>query len=962
MIRLSPVEPSLEHGGVDFLATVETLDLTTCDREPIHLPGAIQPHGVLLAIREADMTIRLVSANCGAHLGVEAPALIGAPLARAVGADFVRRLRLAVVNPRGSGGDPIFLHLPDAGVLEATWHHTDGLLIVELEPTDAGARSTLFQDMRHAMDALRIAGSVQALCDAAATEVKRLTGYDRVMVYRFHPDEHGEVVAEALEPGLEPYLGLHYPASDIPRQARKLYTLKQLGVIADVDYEPAELLAAATDAGSEPLNLSFAELRSVSPFHLAYLRGMGVQATLTISVLRGTSLWGMITCHHRAPRRIDAQLRSACRLLDRVFSLHLVTEEDRERLAYGSRLAKVESQIVERMSGTGHLADALVGAQSSPLELVSADGMVARIDGRTVTAGVVPPAHAVDALLARMRALDNPSLLVCDDLPSRFDELGQFAERASGVLALALSADCEDVILWFRGELIHTVTWGGDPDKPMVGDPTARPGEPGFAQLGPRESFEAWTQQVRGRCRPWLEAEVDAARSLAAAFPERLLARARDRLAYLAMHDALTGLPNRTLFLERVEKALGGLGRRERRVALLFVDLDRFKAVNDTLGHAAGDELLCRAAERLQTATRETDTVARFGGDEFVVLCDDMAPAQADQLAKRIVQAFHAPFDLEGRDVVVTASIGVAVTQVGATPAELMRDADTAMYRAKHSGRNAATAFTPEMRATSLRRVEIETGLRPALDRGELCLHFQPIYALDGVLNGFEALARWPLPGRGMVPPLEFIPVAEATGLIAPLTAWALDDGLRSLAGWRRQRPELDLALSVNVSGSQVTPALCRVVGDALSRHEIPPSALCLEITESALVADNGLNRRFLSDLRDRGVLLSIDDFGTGFSSLAYLSQLPVHEIKIDRAFIAGLPARRSDATVVASVVALAHQLGFRAVAEGVESEEQLEAVRRLGCDLAQGYLLGHPVASDRIDSLLLRESELGVA
>jgi diguanylate cyclase (GGDEF)-like protein len=882
-----------------------------------------------------------------------------------VGDELVDRLRAALSNPRASGADPLALRLADGSAYEATWHRVDGHLVVELEPAAAPAlvaTSTLFEDVRHAMDALQAAEGVQGLCDAAATELKCLTGYDRVMVYRFDPDEHGEVVAEEREPELEPFLGLHYPASDIPRQARKLYLLNPLRVIVDVDYEPIVLLRGPESAGRAPLNLGFAGLRSVSPFHLAYLRNMGVGATLTISLMRGPRLWGMLACHHRTPKRLGAQMRAACRLLAQVFSLQVAAWEARERHAYRTSLAEIEAQLVARMSGADDLADALASGSPAPIELTAADGMVARIDGRTVTAGAVPAAPAVEALLARLRARNDASVFVCDDLAHRFGELGPFLAVASGVLAVALSADLEDFILWFRRERIHTVTWGGNPHKPMTGDPLARPGEPGFAQLGPRTSFRAWAQEVRGQSHPWQEAEIDAARALAAAVPELLLARARDRLAHSALHDGLTGLPNRALLSDRIAQALSRPHRRGRRVALLFVDLDRFKVVNDSLGHAAGDVLLRQAADRLSAATRDADTVARLGGDEFVVLCEDIDPARAEQIAQRIVDAFRAPFVLDGHGTVVTASVGVAIADAHATAAQLLRDADTAMYRVKHGGRNAAAPFTRSLRAISLRRVEIETGLRPALENGDLRLHFQPIHTVQGALTGLEALVRWPLPGRGMVPPTEFVAVAEETGLIAPLTAWALDDGLAALARWRRRRPELDLTLSINISPTQMTPALHGVVGDALARHALPPAALCLEITERALVADDDGSRRLLGDLRDQGVRLSIDDFGTGYSSLAYLSRLPVHEIKIDRAFIGGLGARPSDTTVVASIVALAHQLGLQALAEGVETPEQLATIRRLRCDLAQGFLLARPMPARRIDRFLTRAPALHAA
>ncbi len=289
------------------------------------------------------------------------------------------------------------------------------------------------------------------------------------------------------------------------------------------------------------------------------------------------------------------------------------------------------------------------------------------------------------------------------------------------------------------------------------------------------------------------------------------------------------------------------------------------------------------------------------------------------------------------------------------TPAELLRDADTAMYRAKHTGRNASEVFTDQLRTISLRRIEIETNLRPALERGDLQVHYQPIHTGAGVLTGLEALARWPLPGHGMVPPAEFIPVAESIGLIGQLTDWVLEEGLAALARWRTRRPDLDLTLAVNMTASQMANDRLRATIDrTLAQHRLPPGVLCLEITESALITDDAISDRFLRELREQGVRLSIDDFGTGFSSLSYLTKLPVHELKIDQSFTAGLPDRTADVTVVASVIGLAHQLGMQALAEGVETDDQIAEVRRLGCDLVQGYLLGRPMPAHEIDRFLL--------
>jgi diguanylate cyclase (GGDEF)-like protein len=387
---------------------------------------------------------------------------------------------------------------------------------------------------------------------------------------------------------------------------------------------------------------------------------------------------------------------------------------------------------------------------------------------------------------------------------------------------------------------------------------------------------------------------------------------------------------------------------------MLSIDLDRFKLVNEALGHAAGDRLLQQAAARLLAVTTETDTVARIGGDEFAILCGGRSLADAQQLCDHVVAAFQAPFEVDGEEAMVTASVGVAVADSAAGASDLLRDADMAMHQAKHSGRNATESFTHEMRDLTRRRVDVETHLRSALEHDDLRLHFQPILDTSGTLRGFEGLARWTLAGRGTVPPTEFIPVAESTGLIGSLTDWALDVGLQALARWRDARPNLNLTLAINIAASQMgDESLRRTIDVALKRNRLPAGCLCLEITESALVADGARSSTFLQGLRKQGVLLSIDDFGTGYSSLSYLTKLPVHELKVDRSLIAGLPSRARDMAVVASVVGLAHQLGLRALAEGVESEEQLAAVNRLGCDAIQGFLLARPMPADEVDLYL---------
>jgi diguanylate cyclase (GGDEF)-like protein/PAS domain S-box-containing protein len=434
--------------------------------------------------------------------------------------------------------------------------------------------------------------------------------------------------------------------------------------------------------------------------------------------------------------------------------------------------------------------------------------------------------------------------------------------------------------------------------------------------------------------------------------------RAQEALAHQAHHDSLTELPNRVLFLDRLGYELRRQARNPSTLGVLFMDLDGFKVINDSLGHDAGDTILIAIADRLRRAVREGDTIARFGGDEFAVL----APAVEGEsdlvaLADRIAAAFTAPFPVgEDREFVVTASIGIAVADDPATdPAGLLRDADLAMYRAKDQGRARHAVFDSSMHAAANERLSMATALRRAVDLGELCLHYQPQIVLggDGTVAGVEALLRWEHPELGLISPAEVIPVAEATGLIVPIGAWVIGEATRQLGEWQRSgRP--DLAMCVNVSARQlVDDAVVAVVAEALEDTGVIPSTLCLEITESILMEDPDHYADTLAQLKGLGVSLSVDDFGTGYSSLAYLQVLPADFLKVDRSFVERLGTNPRAAAIVGTIIDLAHSLDLGVVAEGVETEEQADELTRLDCDQAQGFLFARPAPAATITPML---------
>jgi diguanylate cyclase (GGDEF)-like protein len=386
-------------------------------------------------------------------------------------------------------------------------------------------------------------------------------------------------------------------------------------------------------------------------------------------------------------------------------------------------------------------------------------------------------------------------------------------------------------------------------------------------------------------------------------------------------------------------------------IAVLFVDADHFKVINDSLGHDAGDKLLVMVSERLVQAVRPGDTVARFGGDEFVVLCEGLLhQSDAVEIGERIRSMAEEPFVLDGQNYWITVSSGIATTDSPHTPpADLLRDADSAMYQAKDTGRARATLFADFMRTRAVRRLDTELALRSALSKGEFILHYQPIVNLRTKrISGAEALVRWNHPNKGLVGPDSFIPVAEETGLIVPLGEWVLCEACRQARRWQQSRPELgDFVVSVNLSGRQIAHRdLARVVSAALEDSGLDPGSLSLEITESVLMGDAHASIKVLRKLKDIGVGLCVDDFGTGYSSLSYLKRFPVDVLKIDRSFVDGLGVDGEDSAIVKATIGLAQALGLTTIAEGVETAVQVRELSALGCDQAQGYFFSRPKAA----------------
>jgi chemotaxis family two-component system sensor kinase Cph1 len=659
-----------------YLDDDERQRLVGCVREPIRTPGSIQPHGALVAIDTSTGEIVHASQNLSALLGVDASTVLGRHLSSVTGEAWIATHDDTLFGGGGDGAPLPFSHGGES--LDVLVHRTGAHTVVEFEPSLPAEAHRSTSAVFGAIRRLGRLTSRQELWTSVARELRRLTGFDRVMVYHFHPDDHGEIVAEERADEMEPYLGLHYPASDIPAQARELYLSKHSRTIVDSAGDVAELLSLdARDRapGSVPLDLSGAELRSVSPHHLQFMRNMGQVSTLSLSLIVGDRLIGMITLAHRSRLRVPYTVRQALEILAAQVGLQLGAMAEIDRLTIRADARAIRARVVgqletPRQTGFPALVEALLLGHTTVLDLIPADGSMLHFDGETDGIGTLPSELALAAAAIR-RHLPVSGVLCTDELGRQHPELADSLPAVTGLLAVPLGSE-GDFVAWMRPELIHDVRW--------LGDQTAANRQ---SPLSPRDSFSSWSQSVSGVSAPWGGADVDAL-ELARDLTDTMLRHAEGQLAALALHDALTGLPNRRELDRRLHSAAVGGGE----VSVLFIDLDSFKAINDTYGHDAGDSLLVHAADRITGSLRTGDAVARLDDDEFVVVCEGVGAHEAHVIARRIVAAISRPVTV-GDDVFsVTASVGVATGQGAIDTAVLVKDADRAMYRAKSRGGN----------------------------------------------------------------------------------------------------------------------------------------------------------------------------------------------------------------------------------------------------------------------------------
>ncbi|MBD0333980.1 MAG: EAL domain-containing protein [Cyanobacteria bacterium Co-bin13] len=820
--------------------------------------------------------------------------------------------------------------------------------------------------------------------DSAVQEIFKLLKVDRVKIYCFEPDGSGEVIAEAVNVAALPSLqNLRFPAADIPPEARAQFIKARLRVIVDVSAQ-RKTVSSREDLHSgavKPL-----DYRQVDPCHLEYLSAMGVASSLVMPILHQEGLWGLLAVHHSAPRRFsERELQILQLLADQLeiaiaqSSLLLQAQQQAEHEAIVSRVSQILHYPLAQASLRQQVLETLVK------ELKASGGRLYLVGDRinphsqTYTVGDQPLAQALEEMplwqawvdqqthggateadMSGHTAFTRQTLAPLDqsksaiypsnqpfsgtlpDLqPDSWKLLANLFEptpiRSFLVIPLAFQEHYLGCITLFRRGHSVNIAWAGQCASNQ-------------RLQFPKLSFEVWRELRQDQPEPWSVEELKLLQAIGLHLSMSVLQRRIEAMVrYQSSHDSLTGLPNRLLFTERLTLALMEADQSNEMIGIAILDVNRFKRINESLGSEAGDQLLRQVADRLQANLRPQDFLARWGSDEFTLLLPGLHSAE-DVLAliEEIMVHVAEPFQLQEREIYITSSLGMALAPYDGEDADtLLRCAGVAVQKAQQEGLHTFQLYQREKGPAALEALTLEGDLRRALISQQLELYYQPqLEIATGRLIGLEALIRWQHPTLGFISPGEFIPLAEETGLIHDIGRWALRTACQQQQLWG-QAGFPDLRVCVNLSPKQFYRAdLPQLVWEALNAYDVPPACLELEITESAAMQDMDSTIRMLGQLRQTGIRIALDDFGTGYSSLTAIKHFPLDTLKLDKAFTQDLMDNPGDAAIAQTIVALGRGLGLTVIAEGVETESQLQVLLDLQCHCAQGYLFSRPLSA----------------
>ena len=882
----------------------------------------------------------------------------------------------------------------------------------EIEAASLSAEESL---LNRIATKIRCSLELPEILTTTAQEIRAFLNTDRVKIYSFHTDGSGEVIAESIRNHRLPsLLGLHFPADDIPLHARQMFLKARQRVIVDVAAGRKILSQLDCPNTGESLISEDIHYCPVDECHREYLSTMGVRSSLTMPILHQNQLWGLLVSHNVKPRRYsDRELKIVQLLVDQLSiaiaqsNLLFRAKNQAEHEATINQISQilhsplnslktrqiVLEQAVKVLNGSGGrlyiTPDGMgksaqifeYGKQANIAELEESlfwqkiIGLEKTDQEKYISYSINPQSWGVinstletnffpqvTTKLQEPTNLTSPDskypvsqIYIITDIyqEPKFQELIP-AFKSTGIRSLLIvplryHQQCVGCLTIFRNEIETETLWAGRFKKDK-------------RNSRPRKSFAAWRDIKKGQTKDWNQDEIKLAQALGLhLYMAVLQKRVEDTIKHQASHDLLTGLPNRLLFNDRLSLELVHLHQGGKMLAVVFLDLDYFKNINDTLGHATGDQLLQKVAQRLQACLREGDLVARWGGDEFTILLPLVQSAEnAVHIVERILHVISAPFDFNGQEFYVKASIGIAFAPYDGRDAEtLLKNADAAMYKAKQKGRNNYQVYTPAIGNKALERMVLENNLYKALQREEFLLYYQPqLEIATGEIVGMEALIRWQSVEKGLIRPDHFIPVAEETGLIFQIGEWVLRTACQQNKLWQ-QAGLPPIRIAVNLSARQFQQKdLVKTIAKVLNETGLDPEYLEIEITETIAIQDVDFTISVLHTLRSMGIHISMDDFGIGYSSLWSLKRFPLDKLKIDRSFIHDFICDHKDAAIITAIIDLGHALNLKLIAEGVETTEQLKFLRSMNCDGIQGYLFSPPVSVKAATEILENQSK----
>ncbi|MCC5977380.1 MAG: EAL domain-containing protein [Salinarimonas sp.] len=930
------------------------LHLAICEAEPITYPGRVQNFGALLAFDPGDGMVHYWSENAAVWLGREpvpgcrlGALLPGPAIARIT--EMLTCEHYAPTNFTSVAGFDTRLH-------DAVVHQIDGLAVVEFLP--AGASLQAAQSVSSAQAALarlRETDGFDDLLAATAREWRALTGYDRVMVYRFDEDDHGAIVAEACDPQRESFLGLHYPASDIPAQARRMYLLQRVRMIPDIHAPTLALYGAlsasplqVSDGEGAGFEMTYAVLRAVSPFHLAYLNNMGVRATLVVSLILDGRLWGMVVCHHDSPRLIDSTLRGLCDMLGQSLSEMIATRQAIDHQRALARRADALRIVEAAMDDAARIGDALGVVSSDLLAVMQAGGAYLNIGGSGMVLGHAPPekdCRAILSTLARRQTSPDENQTGPHGGSHRLGDIDRRFEAhrlvASGAYVIPAPNTPMDGIVFFRPERTQEVTWGGDPHHPVHFDPQS-------GTLGPRRSFAAWIEVVRGESQRWDAVDFHMAELLRRSLMSALLRITEEQIAFLGQHETETGLMTRSALEARLRRITAAAPQAH--VGVMLIAATQREAVAERHGAAAAIALDRNLRENIAPALGRTDHLGRYDDSTLMLVARRESPDELRKIAQRILELGRAPVEIDGRQHTPLIRIGTAFCP-DVSAAEAPGVATRALQQARNDSRRRLVFGAPSDPDSGPSHAELVLEIGPALARGEITAVFQPLVDIrEGRVCGLEALARFESRTYGPVSPTRFIPAAVEAGQIFLLTNTMIDIALRNAALYIHAGT-LDF-VSVNLDAAALARrSISAVARSALDAHGLAYRHLVLEVTETSMCSPEAVEA--LRQLQAEGIRIAMDDFGAGYSSLGELARLPVDIVKIDRKLVSGIGSDPRVTAIFNAVRNLVSSLDIACIAEGIETREEHDALADHGLLAGQGYYFARPMHPEALAAFL---------